>query len=72
VAIAAVGLYLVDFLGLWWSPAEALARFTPFSYFHGGPLLAGTSDPIRNITVLGLTTGALTLCAYIRFGQRDL
>ena len=72
IAIAAVALFLVDFLGLWWSPAEALARFTPFFYFHGGPLLAGTADPLRNVTVLGATTLACTVCAYVRFARRDL
>jgi ABC-2 type transport system permease protein len=72
VSIAAVALYLVDFLGLWWSPAESLARFTPFFYFHGGMLLAGADDPARNLLVLGSLTLAASLTAYARFARRDL
>jgi ABC-2 type transport system permease protein len=71
-AIAAVALYLVDFLGLWWPPVETLARVTPFAYFHGGPLLAGTADPFRNLVVLGSITIAAAVTAYVRFQRRDL
>jgi ABC-2 type transport system permease protein len=72
VALASVALYLIDFLGLWWAPMETPARFTPFYYFHGGPLLAGTANPLLNLTVLGTATVALTITAYIQFQRRDL
>lgn len=72
VAIAAIGLYLVDVLGLWWRPAERLAHLSPSFYFHGGPILAGRADPVRNLTVLGAATVAATVLAYWRFGKRDL
>jgi ABC-2 type transport system permease protein len=72
VAIASVAAYLIDFLGLWWSPMETLARLTPFFYFHGGPLLAGTDNPLRNLSVLAGITAAFTICAYVRFQRRDL
>ena len=72
VAIAAVALYLVDVLGLWWKPAEALAHLSPSFYFHGGPILAGTADSVRNLSVLGVATVSATALAYWRFGRRDL
>jgi ABC-2 type transport system permease protein len=72
VSIGAVALYLVDFLGLWWTPAEAVARFSPFFYFHGGTLIAGTADPVRNVLVLGSLTVSASLVAYARFARRDL
>ena len=72
VALASVALYLIDFLGLWWRPIETLARFTPFYYFHGGPLLAGTANPHLNLTVLGAATALLTVAAYVQFLRRDL
>jgi ABC-2 type transport system permease protein len=72
VAITSMAVYLIDFLGLWWSPMETLARFTPFFYFHGGPLLAGTDNPVRNLTVLSAMTATFTIFAYVRFQRRDL
>jgi ABC-2 type transport system permease protein len=72
VSIAAIALYLVDFLGLWWTPAETVARFSPFFYFHGGTLIAGTADPVRNMLVLASLTVAASLVAYTRFARRDL
>jgi len=71
VAIAAMVLYLIDLLGLWWTPMRTLARLSPFSYFHGGPIVAGTSDPIRDLSVLGLATIVATGIAYWRFDRRD-
>ena len=72
VSIAAVALYLLDFLGLWWTPVETLATLTPFAYFHGGPLLAGTAQPVLNIVVLGSLTIAAAGVAYAQFQRRDL
>jgi ABC-2 type transport system permease protein len=72
VAIASMALYLIDFLGLWWSPMASVGRLTPFYYFHGGPILAGTSDPAVNLSVLGLATVAGAAIAYWRIGRRDL
>ena len=72
VSIASMALYLIDFLSLWWKPMEAIGRFTPFYYFHGGPILAGTSDPVVNLSVLGLATLSASAVAYWRFARRDL
>jgi ABC-2 type transport system permease protein len=72
VAIGSMALYLIDFLSLWWTPMEAIGRFTPFYYFHGGPILAGTDDPAVNLAVLGAATTIATVIAYWRFQRRDL
>ena len=72
VAIASMVCYLVDMLGMWWAPLEPLARLTPFYYFHGGALIAGTADPAWNLAVLSATTAAAAAIAYWRFERRDL
>jgi ABC-2 type transport system permease protein len=72
VGIAATVLYLVDFLALWWAPIGTLARLSPFYYFHGGPIIAGTTDPARNLTVLIAATAVASVVAYWRFEKRDL
>ena len=72
VALAAAVLYLVDFLAMWWAPIEWLGVLTPFHYFRGGPLLAGTTEPARDLAVLGLLTLAGSVVAYWQFSRRDL
>jgi ABC-type transport system involved in multi-copper enzyme maturation permease subunit len=72
VTITVGTMYLVDFLSLWWRPMERLAVLTPFQYFHGGPILTGTADPVRNLTVLAVVAGVAIGVAYWRFERRDL
>lgn len=72
VALAAAVLYLLDFLAMWWAPMEWVAVLTPFHYFRGGPLLAGTTEPARDLAVLGLVTAAGSVVAYWQFSRRDL
>lgn len=72
VAIGAGALYLVDLLGLWWRPFEAIAHVSPFYYFHGGAIVAGKADATLDLTVLIGATVTLTGLAYWRFAQRDL
>ena len=72
VAIASMLLYLIDFLGHWWGPIDIVARLTPFYYFHGGPIIAGNSDPARDLAVLGTATLSCIVLAYWKFERRDL
>jgi len=72
VAIAAFAAYLIDLLGLMWAPARTFARLSPFHYFRGSAILAGTADPVRDLGVLGALTIVAIALAYWRFRTRDL
>jgi ABC-2 type transport system permease protein len=72
VAVGAVAAYLVDLLALLWSPARELGRLSPFHYFRGSAILSGTSDPWRDLSVLGALTLAATAIAYLGYQRRDM
>ena len=72
VAVAAIAAYLLDVLGVMWPPARTLARMSPFSYFHGGTILTGTAEPVRDLGVLGTLTVVGVTLAYWQFRRRDL
>lgn len=72
VAIAAVALYLIDLLGASWAPARPYARLSPFHYYQGAAILAGTADPARDLSILAAIALAGIALAYWQFGRRDL
>jgi ABC-2 type transport system permease protein len=72
VAIGAVAFYLLDVLGESWSALRPLARVSPFHYFHGAAILAGTADSAVDILVLGSTGVVVVAVAYWRFHGRDV
>ena len=72
VGIGAVVLYLVDFVGDAWTRVSWVAWLSPFHQFHGARILAGTTHPARNLSVL-FTLGAIGIVmAYWKFQRRDL
>ena len=72
VSIAAMAFYLLDFLGTLWKSVAGVASLSPFRYFHGGEILAGTANTAQDILVLGAIALAGFAVAYWRFGKRDL
>jgi hypothetical protein len=72
IAVAAVALYLVDVVAEAWTRARGLGRISPFHYFHGAPILLGTSDVARDLTVLFGIGIVATVLAYWQFHRRDL
>jgi hypothetical protein len=72
VGVTAVGLYLLDFLATLWRPFRGIAVVSPFHYFRGGEILAGTANTTRDLTVLGAITIAAVAVAYFAFRRRDL
>lgn len=72
IAILAVGLYLVDMLGESWAVMRPAARFSPFHYYHGAAILAGTAEPMLDFFVLGTSGLAAIALAYWQFHRRDL
>ena len=72
VGIAAVFLYLLEFLGNAWKPAQWAALLSPFHYCHGAAVVAGQANSAQDYFVLGSVTVVATAIAFWRYGQRDL
>ena len=72
IAIAAVALYLVDFLGTWWEPLRRFGRLSPFYYYQGSAIVEGKAHTLINLSVLGAVTAAASALAYWQFARRDL
>jgi hypothetical protein len=72
VGLSAVAMYLMDFVGDAWSSAAWLAYLSPFHAFHGARILAGTSEPARDLSVLILLGAMGVAAAYWQFARRDV
>jgi ABC-2 type transport system permease protein len=71
-ALAAVVLYLVDFLAIGWPSMRPLSWLSPFQYFPALSIIAGEAAGLHNLAILGSTAALLTAVAYVRFEKRDL
>jgi len=72
IGVIAHAAYLVEFLQSIWTPARAIARFSPFHYYQATGILAGAGPQARNLTVLGLTALTALALAYWSYQRRDL
>jgi len=72
VGIGSVALYLLDTVAEAWDRAAWMAPLSPFHYFHGANILAGRTDPARDLTVLVLMGAAGAALAYWQFRRRDM
>jgi hypothetical protein len=72
IAVSAVLAYLLDLLSMMWASVEPVARLSPFHYFRGANIVAGTADSARDLTVLGTLAVIGVAVAYWRFQKRDL
>ena len=72
VALTTVVMYMLDFVAIAWPRAAALAWISPFDYFPGIPIIAGTAPVGRNLVVLWSVTIAFYGIAYWRFQRRDV
>ncbi len=72
VALAAVAMYLVDFLGLWWTAMWPINRVSPFHFYQGSAILEGRANTALDFSVLTAATVAASAIAYWQFGRRDL
>ena len=72
IGVAAVALYLVDLLGTMWAPMRDIARVSPFYYFRGSAILAGSATTGRDLSVLATITLIGIATAYLAFRRRDL
>jgi putative exporter of polyketide antibiotics len=71
-ALAAVLLYLVDFLAIGWPLMRSVSWLSPFHYYPALSILAGDAPPLRNLAILLGGTTAFAVVGYWRFGRRDL
>ena len=71
-ALAAVVLYLVDFLAIGWPLMRSIAWISPFHYYPALNIVAGEAPLLRNVAILLATSGILSAYAYWRFNRRDL
>ena len=71
-AIAAAALYFVNVLAASWRPARAAAVLSPFSYYQGTEIVAGLSNPTRDLFLLGSSAIIMVGLSYWRFRVRDL
>lgn len=71
-AIVAVSLYLLDVLAGAWAPIARVAIVSPFHYYQGASVLAGTADSARDFRVLAMMSAFATVVAYWRFSRRDV
>lgn len=72
VAIIAVSMFLLELLGGAWAPIAWTTPISPFHYFQGAAVMAGTADSARDFLVLGSASLAFTALAYWRFHARDV
>ncbi len=71
-AIVAVSLYLLDLLGAAWQPIRSAAVISPFHYYQGASVLAGTADSARDFLCLDRCRSPRWPAAYWRFTARDV
>jgi ABC-type transport system involved in multi-copper enzyme maturation permease subunit len=71
-AIVAAGLYFVNLLAASWKPARMAAVLSPFHYYEGTQIVAGMSNPARDLSLLLSTAIVLVGVSYWRFRTRDL
>jgi uncharacterized membrane protein YozB (DUF420 family) len=72
VAMTAVAMYLIDFLGLWWTAMPRIGRMTPFHFYQGSAVIEGRANTALDLSVLAAATVAASAIAYWQFNRRDL
>ena len=72
VGLAALGTFLLDYLGRAWEPAHAISRVSPFHYFEPTTIIAGQAlRPSDLATLNGIGIAGIAV-AYIVFSRRDI
>jgi ABC-2 family transporter protein len=71
-AIAAVALYFINVLAASWKPAQVADVLSPFHYYRGAEIVAGTANPARDLLLLASAAAVVIGVSYWRFRARDL
>jgi ABC-2 type transport system permease protein len=72
VLVAAVFLYLLNFVADAWKTAAPLKPYTPFHYYPGLAVANGTAPVALDLGILAALAAALAAVAFWRFARRDL
>jgi ABC-2 type transport system permease protein len=67
-----LAMFLLDYVGRLWKPAETIAWLSPFRYYNAFELVMGRSLPLKNLLVLGSIAAAGFAAAYALFARRDI
>lgn len=72
VGLAALAMFLLDYVARAWAPAERVAWLSPFRYYSPFELVMGDPLPLKNLIVLaGIALVGYAL-AYVLFSRRDI
>ncbi len=71
-AVLAVSLYLFELLAGAWPPLRVFGAASPFHYFQGSAVLAGSARTPADVAVLVAMAAPLVALAYVQFARRDL
>jgi hypothetical protein len=72
VGVAAVALYLLEVVAEGWPRIAWTARLSPFHHFHGAGILAGATEPVRDLTILVVLGLIGVVVGYRKFDRRDV
>lgn len=72
VSVLALVMFLLDYIGQLWKPAEQLAVLSPFRYFRPLDLVMGEAFPTRDLIVLLSIAAAGFAFSYVLFLRRDI
>ena len=70
--IAALAMYLVDYLGRVWDPLSRVSPFSPFHYFEPMTLITGSPLNTAHLAILFGIGAAGAGVGYVVFARRDL
>jgi len=70
--VLALTAFLLDYVGRLWSPAAAMAKFSPFHYFNPLDLITGGDLPAKSVYALLAIALAGYAVAYALFRRRDV
>jgi ABC-2 type transport system permease protein len=70
--LLALAMFLLDYVGRAWAPAERVAWLSPFRYYSPFELLMDNAMPAKNLLVLAGVAVAGFLLAYVLFSRRDI
>jgi ABC-2 type transport system permease protein len=72
VGVLALTMFLLDYVGRAWQPAEVIAWLSPFRYYSPLELVMGNQIPVRDLWVLGGIGVFGFALSYFLFSRRDI
>ena len=70
--IAALVLFLLEYVSDLWDPAKPFGRLSPFHYYDPLAMVTGGSLPMSDVAVLATDTLGACVAAYVLFLRRDI